>query len=234
MAVGGAVASSSQWHDLEASWGRLLSRSKVPAYHWKEFHDPNDKIFGQWGRLKRDRFVAAQNKIIQKNTMFRVFVGVDGKMHTTVKQRMKGISGFHAESDYSLALRWLMFFICEQLVTIDRDARLAVLVEDGPWSSGAAHTYQRVSRMTSGRRPAKHAHRLAGFASAPKGERMSLEAADYIVGSVAQQIARQTEHVKADRLSVMLTEPELELWYKMMMAEKESRRLHWKTNRSSP
>lgn len=223
--VGGAVAQPDQWDKLEGSWTRLLERSQVPAYHWKEFNDPNDKTFGGWTALKRERFEIAQEKMIRRHTLFRASVGVEQAIHADVKKRMKGIRGFHPESDYSLCLRWLMFATCEQLCKIDNQCRLSVLVEDGPWASGAMETYQRVVAMTGRRKPAKHAHRLAGFASAPKGRRTSLEAVDYLAGSeLERHLAGRRPARGAPTLSVLLTKPHLERWYEGMIAEKEARR----------
>lgn len=224
--VGGAIAPPASWDGLEARWGALLKRSGVDAYHWKEFNDPRDPTFGPWSKLKRERFVAAQEKIIAQHTSFRVAVGVESAVHADVKRRMRGIKGFHADSDYSLCLRWMLFAACEELTKIDPDCRLSVLVEDGPWASGAMETYQRVAAMTGKRKPAKHAHRLAGFASAPKGVRYSLEAADYIAGSDLGRLAAAVRGKRrnGDTLSVMLTKPLLETWYEGMLAEKEARR----------
>ena len=222
--VGGAVALPKAWETLEESWAALLARAKIDAYHWKEFNDPNDDIFGGWSKLKRERFVASQEKIIGKHTAFRVAVGIESAVHADVKERMKGIKGFRPDSDYSLCLRWLMFSTCEELSKVDPQCRLSILIEDGPWVSGAADTYQRVAAMTGKRKPAKHAHRLAGFGSAPKGERLSLEAADYIAGSALERLLTNRQRKNQDTLSILLTAPLLEQWYEGMIAEKEARR----------
>jgi hypothetical protein len=222
--VGGAIAPPESWNALEAAWGALLKRSGVPAYHWKKYNDPNDETFGAWSRLKRERFETAQRKIIRNCTSFRVAVGVESAVHADVKKRMKGIKGFRADSDYSLCLRWLLFAACEELGKLDPDCHLSVLVEDGPWASGAMQTYQHVAAMTGGRRPAKHARRYAGFASAPKGVRRSLEAADYIAGSELGRLQAGRKRKERDTLAVMLRKPQLEQWYEDMMMEKEARR----------
>ena len=230
--VGGAIASVDQWNKLEKAWGHLLKRYKILAYHWKEFNDSNDSVFGKWSNFKRNRFVEAQEKIIRNNTLFRVSVGLESAVHANIKQRMKGIKGFSPESNYSLCLRYLMFVTCEQLVKIDPDCKLIILVEDGPWASGAMKTYQRVAAMTGEWKPAKHAHRLAGFGSAPKGERLSLEAADYLAG--AEHSRMRTERRprrRAETLSLLLTGPLLEQWYQGMLKEKELRRVY---GRSAP
>ncbi|HCK85362.1 MAG TPA: hypothetical protein DHW63_12825 [Hyphomonadaceae bacterium] len=222
--VGGAVAPPEGWDALEAGWGALLKKSGVTAYHWKEFHDPQNGTFGPWSKMKRERFVTAQEKIIGKCTSFRVAVGVDQAVHADVKRRMKGIKGFRPDSDYSLCLRWLMFWTCEELAKVDPDCRLSIMVEDGPWASGAMDTYQRIAAMTGKRKPAKHAHRLAGFGSAPKGERLSLEAADYIAGCSLGRLIAGRERKSRDTLAVMLKKPLLDQWYEGMIAEKEARR----------
>lgn len=225
--IGGAVASAHRWDKLEASWAGLLRRSKISAFHSKEFYDRNDNVFGRWSQLKRNRFVESQEKIIVKNTLFRCSVGIESATHAEIKKRMKGIKGFSPESDYSLCLRYLMFAACEELVKVDSDCRLTIMVEDGPWATGAQRTYQRVAAMTGKWKPAKHAHRLAGFASVPKGERPSLEAADYLAGREnSRMLAGMRPRRSAETLSVLLTKPVLERWYEGMMDEKEHRRAY--------
>lgn len=224
--VGGAVATVDQWDKLEVAWGLLLTRSKVAAYHWKEFNDRKGDFAG-WKNLKCKRFVRAQEKIIKNNTLFRVSVGLEDAVHADIKERMKGIKGFHSDSSYSLCLRALMFQTCEQLAKHYPDCRLSVLVEDGPWASGAMVTYQHVAAMTGERKPAKHAHRLAGLTSVPKGERLSLEAADYLAGEEhARLLAGKRPRRGAQTLSTLLTASYLERWYRGMLKEKEARRTY--------
>lgn len=234
--IGGAVAATDQWDKLEAAWGRLLARSTVSAYHWKQFNDRHDDFAG-WSDLKCKRFAGAQEKIVKNNTLFRVSVGLESAVHAKIKKRMKGITGFNSESDYSLCLRYLMFATCEELAKLDPDFRLTILVEDGPWASGAMITYQHVAAMTGKWKPAKHAHRLAGFASAPKGERLSLETADYLVGKEhARMLTGKKSRRRTQTLSMLLTGPILEQWYEGMMKEKETRREyhHAKFKKTSP
>ena len=222
--VAGAVAIAPQWDKLEAAWRRMLDNAKVSAYHWKQFHDGHDDFVG-WSEFKRKRFVEKQERIINRNTVFRVSVGVEGAAHAEVKQRMKGVKGFRPESDYSLCLRYLMFSTSEQLAKIDPDHRLSILVEDGPYASGAMETYQHVAAMTGKWKPAKHAHRLAGFASAPKGARLSLEAADYLAGEELTRMLRAKRSRRgAQTLSLLLTGQLLEQWYGGMVKEKAKRR----------
>lgn len=222
--IGGAVSTDANWDKLDAAWDRLLGPG-VP-YHWSVFQD-RDGPFKGWSDFKRRRFIERQERIIERNTLFRISIGVESAAHADVKKRMAGIKGFHADSDYGLCLRYLMFMTSEQLLRIDPYHRLSIIVEDGPWAAGAATTYQRVAAMTGKRKPAKHAHRLAGFASVPKGLR-SLEAADFIAGtehawmsSVAEEPTRY-----AERLSMLLTKVELERWYEGMIEEKEARRAY--------
>jgi len=222
--VAGAIAIEPQWSNLEAAWDQLLSSRNVSAYHWKEFNDRKADFQG-WSDYKCRRFQDRQEKIITKYTTFRVSAGIDDAVHADVKRRMKGVKGFRPDSNYSLCLRMLMFGICEQLVKVDPDCRLRVLVEDGPWAAGAATTYQQIAAMTGKWRPAKHAHRLAGFASAPKGEYRSLEAADYLARSeYTRLIAERRASRRENTLSYFLRANELEQWYEGMIKEKEARR----------
>ncbi len=229
--VGGAVALPGQWGKLERAWNALLVRSKVPAYHWKEFHDRNNAVFGKWSQLKRKRFMGAQEKIINRNTLFRVSTGIERKLHADVKVLMRGIKGFHPDSDYTLALRYLMFHTCDELVKIDPNARLVVMIEDGPWAAGAAAAYRRVAAMTAKKRPAKHAHRLAGFAIVCKGDRVSLEAADHIAGEEhARMVAGRRPPKGGKLLSQLWAKKELNHWYKLMIEEKDRRRAYARQN----
>lgn len=222
--IGGAVATVDQWDKLDAVWDRLLTRSKVSAYHWKEFNDRKGDFAG-WSDFKCKRFVEAQEKIIKTNTLFRVSVGLEDVVHADIKKRMKGVKGFRTESSYSLCLRYLMFQTCEQLAKLDPDCQLTILLEDGPWASGATETYHRVAAMTGKWKPAKHAHRLAGIGVAPKGESFSLEAADYLAGKEhARLLADKRPRRGVQTLSMVLTGPILERWYEGMMKEKEARR----------
>jgi len=225
--LAGAVATAGQWDKLEERWDALLMRSKVDAFHYKEFNEPAPP-FDRWSGFKRKRFIDSQEKAIEKNTLFRVSIGVENAVHKSIKERMRGIKGFRADSDYALCLRYLMFHTSDQLARIDPDYRLTILVEDGPWAAGAADTYQRVAAMTGKWKPAKHAHRLAGFATAPKGERLSLEAADYIAGTEPDRMlsGRRAGQAGVSRLSCLLTGPLLERWYEGMIKEKEARRAY--------
>ena len=120
-----------------------------------------------------------------------------------------------------------MFVTSEQLMKVDADFRLALLLEDGPWASGAVKTYNRVAAMTGKWKPAKHAHRLAGIGVAPKGEYRSLEAADYVVGEEhARLLAGKRPRRGVQTLSMLLTGPILEQWYEGMIKEKEARRAY--------
>lgn len=231
--VGGAVAAPQQWDILEEKWRALLVRSNVPAFHSKEFNERSEPFKG-WGDFKRKRFVQSQEKIIRNNTLFRASVGIDHAVHKKIKERMRGVSGFVPDSDYSLCLRYLMFQIPEQLVQLDPNHKLTILVEDGPWSAGANRTYQRVAAMTGKWKPGRHAHRLAGFASAPKGARPSLEAADYLAGIEHARMLAGAATNNTKTLTCVLTEPLLEQWYEGMIKEKEARRAFAKSKMVDP
>jgi len=185
--------------------------------------------------FKKRRFQGFQERIINDHTVFRISAAVHQDTHRNVKDRMRGIKGFKADSDYGLCLRVIMFGACEHLSRSDPNCRLAVMVEDGPWTSGAYDTYNRVAAMQAKWKPAKHAHRLAGFSSVPKGVRPSLEAADYIA---AKEHLRATADIRTaplqgqNILSYFLSEAELERWYEGMIEEKELRRAFGARNRA--
>lgn len=221
--VAGAVALPTQWDQLEDKWSGLLARSGVEAFHAAEFND-RCPPYNTWSSLKSQRFTASQNKIIARNTTFRTSIGIEHAVHKEIKARMKGIRGFTADSDYGLCFRALLFQTSQQLVKIDPSHRLAVMVEDGPWAKGAYALYQQIVAMQGKWKPAKHAHRLAGFMSVPKGERPSLEAADLIADQELVRLGKGANRNKRDTLSVLLTRDRLEWWYERMMKEKEERR----------
>jgi hypothetical protein len=226
MTIGGAVATVPLWDALEEGWNCYLNQKGVPAFHLKEF-DQRSGPFDNWGDLKCQYFERHLRKIIKDNTTFRVAVSIDSLAHKSVKDRMRGIKGFSADSDYTLCLRFLMFHACEQLTKFDAECRLSIIVEDGPWASGAMALYQRVAAMTGKWKPAKHAHRLVGFGSQPKGILRSLEAADYIVGREHERLVAKRKVPQNDTvLSHLLSASDLEGWYEGMIREKEDRRSH--------
>lgn len=231
--VGGAVATVDQWEGLEAGWGALLARNGVSAFHTYEFNTGIGDFAG-WSPFKRKRFVEAMEKICKLRTLFRVSVGVEDAAHSEIKQRMQGIKGFRPDSNYGLCLRYLMFLTCQTIETNGfNDFRLSILVEDGPWAAGAADVYSRVSRMTNTKwKPAKHAHRLDGFASGRKGSTRTLEAADYLVGVAHQRLTNgRFKKSESPQLSLLLNRSMLERWYDGMLKEKEIRRAYGAHNR---
>jgi hypothetical protein len=187
--VGGAVASLAQWEKLEAAWEDALRTRNVSAFHYKEFNGRTGEFDG-WSDLKASRFEDRLRKICQKNTLFRLCAGVDSAAHADVKRRMKGIKGFMPDSDYGLCFRYLLHATSEQIAkNITDDFKIMVMIEDGPFASGAVDLYERIVNMTGTWRPAKHAHRLDGISVVPKGRRRSLEAADYLVGIAGRRTA---------------------------------------------
>lgn len=223
--VGGAVALIPQWAALEDQWGEQMGRKKVGSFHLVDFDPPRQGPFENWSDLKAGLFERRLKRIIKDNVAFQCAISINSAAHAEVKERMRGVSGFAPSSDYSLCLRYLMFMACESLVTVDPQCQLAVLVEDGPWAAGAAHTYQKVAAMQGKWKPAKHAHRLAGFGSLPKGALKSLDAADYIVGREHGRLTAGRKGERGtERLAHLLSADDLESWYDGMMREKELRR----------
>ena len=225
--VAGAVSTLQNWEKLEDSWGNLLARSGVSAYHWQEF-DSGSGDFSGWSRPKLKRFVNAQEKIIAKNTIFRISVGADDKIRAEVKERMMGIKGFRPDSSYGLCFRVLMFNTCNYLIKLYPDFRLSILIESGPWASGAVETFCNVRNMRAEWNPAKHARRLEVISVARKGERRSLEAADYIAGSERVRLVTGKRIPRgAPTLASLLDAKFFEKWYEGMIKAKEFRRAHW-------
>ncbi|MEQ8899649.1 MAG: hypothetical protein RID11_02160 [Roseovarius sp.] len=223
--VGGAVATADQWDNLERKWAKLISMYELEDFQWKDWIG-NRKPFSRWPPDKKRKFAKQQDEIIKKNTMFRCAVSVNKMAHDEVKERMRGIKGFSPDSDYSLGIRALMFRACEDIAqNLDPNCRLSVMVEDGPWSSGAYKVYQSVSKMTGKWKPAKHAHRLAGFDAVPKGERPSMSVADYICGTYLRLLNSERRLVPSKSgLLIVMDADRLYNWYDRMIVEKQSRR----------
>lgn len=235
-AVGGAVSTVERWGKLETAWSKLLSRSKVSAFHTKEFEGEAGDFAG-WSNFKRKRFVKAQEKIIRENTLFKVAVGLEDSAHAEIKEKMKGIKRFMPDSNYGLCFRYLMFLACEQLEEITPDFKIIFMLEDGPWAAGAVDMYTRVSNMTAKWKPAKHAHRLGGITVVPKGESLSLEVADYLVGVAHNRmLAGRFTSGDGPQISYLLNRSFLNRWYEGMLNEKERRRAYWRRRpkKSSP
>lgn len=222
--VGGAVGLISGWSKLERAWDAKLATKEIDAFHLVDFDQRRGQFEG-WSDFKCQLLEKSLSKIVDKNTTFRAAISIDSAAHAAIKAKMKGIKGFSPESDYGLCLRFLMYHSCENLVRIDPDCQLSILVEDGPWASGAATTYQRVAAMTGKWKPAKHAHRLVGFASLPKGRLRSLEAADFVVGREHDRLVAGKSAIKGrETLSHLLSADDLEAWYDGMIEEKARRR----------
>lgn len=222
--VGGAVATLEQWSKVEIAWQSKLKSKGIDYFHLRDF-DASDGPYADWSKWKKRRFEKSLHDSITRNTTFQCAVSLHSKTHADIKRRMMGIRGFRADSDYSLCLRYLMFWVSEHLETIDRDFRLQVLAENGPWVSGAEDTYNRVSNMRGKWKPAKHAHRLSGFATQPKGILHSLGAADLIVGREhIRLISCQRAPKYRPTLAHLLTPDDLEKWYEAMMQEKQIRK----------
>jgi hypothetical protein len=231
--IGGAIATIEQWNRLEIAWQRLLTKSRVDSFHYKDF-EGRQKAFAGWTNFQASRFLAGAQKAIQRNVEFRVAVGIDPRVHAEVKNRMKGITGFRADSDYGLCLRWLLFHSCETISRqIGEDFTMSVIVEDGPYANGAVALFHQLRKMTGGKRRAKHAAKYRDIAVLGK-ESLSLQAADAIVGIEAEYFGAGGANIKRNRLAVLLDKPMLERWYEGMIAEKTRRREYAAQKRAKP
>ena len=85
-----------------------------------------------------------------------------------------------------------------------------------------------VRNMRAEWNPAKYASRLEVISVARKGERRSLEAADYIAGSERVRLVTGKRIPRgAPTLSSLLDAEFFEKWYEGMTTAKESRRAYW-------
>lgn len=225
--LAGSVATVEQWEIIEKKWADRLEVNNVSAYHAKEFNNREGDFKG-WSDFKRNRFKSSLLKILNNNTVCQAAIAVDQKAHAEIKKKMTGVKGFSPDSDYSLALRFLMFIACGNLIELDKNAKLSVIVEDGPWSSGAYEVYQSVRNARGGHRPAKYAHMLNGFTAFPKGVLKGLEAADFIADRAIRDLDERSDIYRDRQISFIADGDILEQWYQGMLSEKEARRLYYK------
>lgn len=230
--VAGGISRPEHWDELEHLWGRLMKNRGVELFHTREF-DAGDGDFAKWGKLKKSNFVRSMQKIVDKTVEFQIAVAVERETHTKIKTEMRGIRGFNPDSDVGLCFRIARFLICDKIATIFPDARVQFIVEDGPYAAGAAAIYQEIKK-TKGAiyRPARYAEMMTGFASVPKGELRSLEAADYLAGrGIADlQIGRFTRPGRQNQISLLAGPDFLRAWHEDMLKEKEHRHKHGHRN----
>lgn len=217
--VAGAISPASQWDSLELAWGLLLQSRRVKAFHTKEFRERKGDFAG-WSDLKARNFSDRQRKIVDKHAFLEVAVAVDREAHARVKKEMQGIKGFGPNSDCGFCFRVLTFVVCDWFARKGLDARISFMIEAGPWGGDACVIYNDICQ----RGHSKHGHMLNGFAVVPKGQRFSLEAADYIAG-VCQPLAEaRAELDTTRRLGVTMDEDFIRRWHQDMLNEKERRR----------
>jgi hypothetical protein len=216
--VGGAVAEVPKWDDLEDAWAAKLAPRGIEYFHLVDFEARKGPYFG-WSDTKRRLFENGLRGIIRHHTLFRSAVPVHSAAHASVKEKMRGIKGYRADSDYGLGLRYLLHHASDVLAKMDPDFKLDVMVERGPWTPGALATFNHMEKSR------RLADRLGVFASWPKGKYHSLDAADLIAGREHERLTsgRQADERDAT-LAHLLTPEEMERFYLLMMEEKEARR----------
>lgn len=222
--VAGAVATLDQWSGAEAKWSDLLKRHDIAHYHDCDFQDRKHP-YRDWGALKTQRFTARQEKIINTGTIFNIAVAVDRAAHTEAKKKLRGVRGFKADSDYGFALRIIMFEACRQLAQIAKEPRLQIVVEDGPWSSGAESIYRSVRGTEGSWKPSPHAHMLVGYNALPKGCLRGLEVADYLAGRAIRDIERGITK-RPKRMFFSADAAFIAGWHDKVLEHKERRRAH--------
>ena len=92
--LAGAVATAGQWDKLEERWACSFDALKVDALRSMRSSTSPRRRFIRWSGFKRKkRFIDLQEKAIEKNTLFRVSIGVENAVHKSIKERMRGIKG---------------------------------------------------------------------------------------------------------------------------------------------
>lgn len=218
MTVAGAVAEVPNWDNLEDSWRAKLAPRGIEFFHLKDF-DGRQGVYYGWSDRKCQLFENGLRGIIRHNTLFRCSVAIHSAAHKHVKKRMVGVTGYRPESDYALCLRYLLLHSCKVLEKRDPDFALDVMVERGPWSSGALATFEGMTKRS------RIGSRLGTFSAPPKGKFASLDAADLIAGREhVRLMKREPPDPKDEVLAHVLTEEDMERFYEMMIEEKEVRR----------
>ena len=224
--VSGPVARLDQWDAFDRSWDELLNRNGVRYFHSKEFHDRNDDFDG-WSNFKCKRFSDALAKRIKQKTALEVMVAVEDAVHARFKKELRGVKGFKTDSDVGLAFRIAMFLTCLNVESIDRSAKVAFVVETGPYSNDANVIYEDIEK-TGGHpwKPARYAHMLGGFASLPKGQLRGLEAADYLADRSLKDIEDNLRTPRPKLVYAIANEKFLEEWYHGVLRERVRRTEH--------
>lgn len=234
--LAGGVSRVEGWGHLEARWDRLMINRKVRLFHARDFN-AGDGDFADWGRAKRSRLIKSMEKVIRDTVSFEVAVAVDRAEHTEIKRKMKGVRGFYADSDIGLCFRMALFLACQKVKEIDGGGRLQVIVEDGPFSSNMHDVYQRIKKSHGAKyKPAMFAGMLAGFASVPKGELRSLEAADFLADRAIDDLRRGrfTKPGRPHRISAIAGPQFLDWWHQGMLQERERRTAFGRRPKTSP
>ncbi len=223
--LGGAVATTQQWNGLSESWNRVLQSRGITAFHNRDVEARRGE-FSSWGPLKRKNFVRSLDKTIEDNSIFEISVAVHRDAHLGVKKAMQGVRNFKPDSDVGMCFRLTNFLICQALSSHFDAPKVQFIVEDGPYSAGMRSIYEEISASSgSANRTAMYGDMHSGFASLPKGQLRSLEAADRVCGRAMRQLKKGTFLQKSSRrrIAVLADEKFLRAWHEDIHKERERR-----------
>lgn len=228
--LGGAFAQNAVWEAFDRQWGKLLGST---TYHAKDFYGRQEPF--NWKDLKHRRFDERKKKILANANLIPFAIAIDRQVHKDIKARMRGMKGYRPTSDYGLCFMIASKWICHGIQKSLPGSKIRFVVEQGPYSDGAAKIYNDVIRSIGSWKPAAYAEMHAGFAMLPKGQLRGLDAADeycYLAlrdmrqGRFEPKRSLTSVRVKMDRRA-------LEHWYQGMLKEKERRRDHAKNRREN-
>jgi hypothetical protein len=108
--MGGYVAKLGQWNRYEKDWARLLKRAKISRFHSKEMVD-RDNEFKGWADGDEIAFCKAAEKLARKHQLCGFVQRIDYQDYKTHYRYYNPVKGFHYDSIYGLAFRYLLAFI---------------------------------------------------------------------------------------------------------------------------
>jgi hypothetical protein len=108
--MGGYVAKLGQWNRLEGDWKRLLKQARIPYFHSKEMVD-RDNAFKDWTDQDEIAFCSHAEKLGRKRGLTGFVQRIDWHDYRTHYRQYNPVRGFHYDSIYGLAFRYILAFI---------------------------------------------------------------------------------------------------------------------------
>jgi len=78
--VAAGLALNSVWDEFDSAWSALLETRNIECFHANEFNN-NTGAFRGWSKLKRNRFVKRQQRILRATPTLSIAVAVDSAAH---------------------------------------------------------------------------------------------------------------------------------------------------------